>query len=119
MKHFKAIAAMSENRVIGQGNKIPWHLPEDFKWFKQTTSGHVVVMGRKTFESIGKALPHRHNLVLTRAPEDLRRRDPSRYGDAKVLAGDATELEPLSQLGAAGPGGAGPPVFFPLGQRQA
>ena len=50
MNHFKAIAAMSENRVIGQRNKIPWHLPEDFRWFKQMTTGQVVVMGRKTYE---------------------------------------------------------------------
>jgi dihydrofolate reductase len=66
MKHFKAIAAMSENRVIGNGNKIPWHLPEDFKWFKKMTMGNVIVMGRKTFESIGKALPGRETIVLTR-----------------------------------------------------
>ena len=44
MKPFTAIAAMSENRVIGRGSQIPWHLPEDFKWFKQTTLGHVLVM---------------------------------------------------------------------------
>ena len=67
MKHFKAIAAMSLNRVIGNGNKIPWHLPEDFKWFKATTTGHVIVMGRKTFESIGKPLPNRQTIVLSRA----------------------------------------------------
>ena len=67
MKHFKAIAAMSENRVIGQGTKIPWHLPEDFKWFKKTTTGHVVVMGRKTFESIGRPLPNRTTIVLSRS----------------------------------------------------
>jgi dihydrofolate reductase len=67
MKHFKAIAAMSLNRVIGDGNRIPWHLPEDFKWFKATTLGHVLVMGRKTFESIGKPLPGRDTIVLTRA----------------------------------------------------
>jgi len=66
VKHFKAIAAMSENRVIGHGNKIPWHLPEDFKWFKKMTTGHVIVMGRKTFESIGKALPNRETIVLSR-----------------------------------------------------
>jgi len=58
---------MSENRVIGQGNKIPWHLPEDFKWFKQVTTGHVIVMGRKTFESIGKPLPNRTTVVITRS----------------------------------------------------
>ncbi|HEX5223311.1 MAG TPA: dihydrofolate reductase [Verrucomicrobiae bacterium] len=67
MKHFKAIAAMSLNRVIGNGNKIPWHLPEDFKWFKATTTGHIIVMGRKTFESIGKPLPNRETIVLSRS----------------------------------------------------
>jgi dihydrofolate reductase len=67
MKHFKAIAAMSLNRVIGAGNKIPWHLPEDFKWFKQLTTGNVVVMGRKTFESIGKPLPNRETIILSRS----------------------------------------------------
>ena len=63
---FKAIAAMSLNRVIGSGNSIPWHLPEDFAWFKQTTMGHVLVMGRRTFESIGRPLPGRETIVLTR-----------------------------------------------------
>src|SRR3989442_740131 len=63
----KAIAAMSMNRVIGARNKIPWHLPEDFKWFKQMTTGHVIVMGRKTFESIGKPLPNRETIVLSRS----------------------------------------------------
>ena len=66
-RHFKAIPAMSLNRAIGAGNKIPWHLPEDFKWFKQTTTGHVIVMGRKTFESIGKPLPNRETIVLSRS----------------------------------------------------
>tara|TARA_B100001971_G_scaffold158788_1_gene148628 strand:- start:114 stop:578 length:465 start_codon:yes stop_codon:yes gene_type:complete len=66
MSPFKAIAAMSENRVIGRGKEIPWHIPEDFKWFKETTMGHVLVMGRCTFESIGKALPGRETMVLTR-----------------------------------------------------
>jgi dihydrofolate reductase len=65
LKHFKAIAAMSQNRVIGQGGKIPWHLPEDFKWFKKMTTGQVVVMGRKTFESIGKPLPNRTTIILS------------------------------------------------------
>jgi dihydrofolate reductase len=71
MKHFQAIAAMSLNRVIGQGMKIPWHLPEDFKWFKKMTTGQIVVMGRKTFESIGKPLPNRTTLVLTRSPQPI------------------------------------------------
>jgi dihydrofolate reductase len=71
VKPFKAIAAMSLNRVIGAGNRIPWHLPEDFKWFKKMTTGQVIVMGRKTFESIGKPLPNRTTIVLTRSPEPI------------------------------------------------
>jgi len=67
MKHLKAIAAMSLNRVIGNGNKIPWHLPDDFKWFKQMTTGHTIVMGRKTFESIARALPNRKTIVISRS----------------------------------------------------
>ena len=67
MKEFKAIAAMSLNRVIGRGNQIPWHLPEDFKWFKKMTTGNVVVMGRKTFESIGRPLPNRETIVVSRS----------------------------------------------------
>jgi dihydrofolate reductase len=57
---------MSLNRVIGAGNRLPWHLPEDFQWFKRMTTGHIVVMGRKTFQSIGRPLPHRTTLVLSR-----------------------------------------------------
>ena len=62
---------MSLNRVIGRDNKIPWHLPEDFKWFKQMTTGHILVMGRKTFESIGKPLPNRITFVLSSAATDI------------------------------------------------
>jgi dihydrofolate reductase len=64
-----AVAAMASNRVIGKGGKLPWHLPEDLRFFKQTTLGHPVLMGRKTFESIvarlGKPLPGRMNIVLS------------------------------------------------------
>lgn len=67
MKHFKAIAAMSLNRVIGCHNQIPWHLPEDLRWFKRLTLGHVLVMGRKTFQAIGRPLPHRTTIVLSRS----------------------------------------------------
>ena len=58
---------MSENRVIGNGPRIPWHLPEDFKFFKATTTGHVIVMGRKTFESIGRPLPNRETIIVSRS----------------------------------------------------
>ncbi len=68
---FKAIVAMGQNRVIGKDNKIPWHLPEDFKWFKSKTLGHVVVMGRKTFDSLPKPLPGRDNVVLSRTAREI------------------------------------------------
>tara|TARA_B100000941_G_C28351936_1_gene472321 strand:+ start:12 stop:512 length:501 start_codon:yes stop_codon:yes gene_type:complete len=63
------IAAISENNVIGRNNKLIWHLPEDLKRFKKLTSGHSVIMGRKTFESINKALPNRHNIVVSKNRE--------------------------------------------------
>ncbi len=64
-----AIVAMASNRVIGQQGKLPWHLPEDLKFFKKTTLGHPILMGRKTFDSIGKPLPGRRNIVLSRSME--------------------------------------------------
>jgi dihydrofolate reductase len=60
------ICAMANNRVIGLNNQMPWHLPADLKHFKETTMGKPIVMGRKTFESIGRPLPGRRNLVITR-----------------------------------------------------
>ncbi len=77
---------MSLNRVIGRDNKIPWHLPEDFKWFKRLTTGHFVMMGRKTFESLGRPLPNRTNIVVTRKPMKLARDEKFRetFGAARV-----------------------------------
>ena len=92
---------MSLNRVIGMGNRIPWHLPEDFKWFKQMTTSQVIVMGRKTFESIGRPLPNRTTIVLTRSAgpipgvrtvSDLRqldRADPALAGREVYICGGA------------------------------
>ncbi len=68
LPHSKSIAlivAIGQNNEIGLGNKLLWHLPDDFKWFKSQTMGCPVIMGRKTFESIGKPLPGRLNIVLT------------------------------------------------------
>lgn len=62
------IVAMSRNRVIGRDNKLPWRLPADLAYFKKTTMGHPVIMGRKTYESIGKPLPGRTNIIVTRDP---------------------------------------------------
>lgn len=68
MTTLSLIAAMAKNRVIGRNNSLPWHLPEDLKYFKATTLGKPILMGRKTFESIGKPLPGRTSVVLTRNP---------------------------------------------------
>ncbi|MBV6654108.1 MAG: dihydrofolate reductase [Mameliella sp.] len=63
-----AIVAIDQNRVIGKDNDIPWHLPADLKYFKRRTLNHHIIMGRKTFESIGRALPKRTNIIITRNP---------------------------------------------------
>jgi len=69
MTTLSLIAAMAKNRVIGRDNALPWHLPEDLKYFKATTLGKPILMGRKTFDSIGKPLPGRTSVVLTRNPD--------------------------------------------------
>jgi dihydrofolate reductase len=72
MPRLVAIVAMSSNRVIGREGKLPWHFPEDLKFFKRTTLGHPILMGRATFDSIGRPLPGRQNIVLshTMAPRE-------------------------------------------------
>jgi dihydrofolate reductase len=62
------IAAFAQNLVVGINNSLPWHLPEDLKYFKRTTSGKAIIMGRKTYESIGRPLPNRTNIVVSRNP---------------------------------------------------
>ena len=64
------IAAMTEDRIIGRENDLPWHLPEDLKQFRLRTLDHTVIMGRKTYESIGKPLPKRRNIVVSRTLAD-------------------------------------------------
>jgi dihydrofolate reductase len=93
---------MSQNRVIGQDGKIPWHLPEDFKWFKRMTLGQIVVMGRKTFESIGRPLPGRETVILSgshfqhpgaRTVMSLVEIDPSREERDVFICGGARVYE--------------------------
>ena len=102
----KAIAAMSLNRVIGCAGKIPWHLPEDFRWFKRTTLGHTVLMGRKTFASLGKPLPGRTNVVVTRGPDlpgveivrDLVAFDPTKWpGELFIIGGAEIYTQTLAR----------------------
>ena len=66
--HISLIVAMAKNRVIGNKNQMPWHLPADFAYFKKVTLEHPVIMGRKTFLSIGRPLPRRRNIVVSRNP---------------------------------------------------
>ncbi len=63
------VAAYADNRVIGRDGDMPWHIPEDLKHFREVTTGHTVVMGRVTYEGIGRPLPHRTNVVVTRRPD--------------------------------------------------
>ncbi len=88
---FKAIAAMAKNRVIGQGGQIPWRIADELRWFKQVTTGHTVLMGRKTWESLGRPLPNRRNIVITR-------------GEAPQGAEVVRDLDALEPGALAGPG---------------
>jgi len=94
MTQVTLIAAVGRNGVIGADNDMPWHLPEDFAFFKRTTMGHPMVMGRKTFESIGRVLPGRRTIVVTRQ-QDWSHPDVETahsLTEALALAGPATEV---------------------------
>src|SRR4051794_30529828 len=95
------IAALAANGVIGVDGKLPWHLPEDLKHFKKLTLGHPIIMGRRTWESLGKALPGRENIVVTRTP-----------GYAAPGAAIATSLDAALALCV------GEPVVFVIGGHQ-
>lgn len=88
------IAAMDRNRLIGNKNQLPWHLPADFAHFKAVTMGKPIVMGRKTFESIGKPLPGRTNIVLSRSPDTCFEGAVcvSSFEDAVAAVPDAQEI---------------------------
>ena len=87
MIQLTAIVAMTPKRIIGRNGDLPWRLPEDLKFFKRTTSGHPIVMGRKTYDSIGRPLPKRRNIVLTR--------DESWSADGVEVIHQPQELEAL------------------------
>ena len=86
----KIIVAMANDRVIGQDNRMPWHIPEDLAHFRQTTMGHSVIMGRNTYLSIGKALEGRKNIVLSRNTE-FNPVDAIVYRDFKAAIADYPE----------------------------
>jgi dihydrofolate reductase len=98
------IAAMGRNRAIGRDNRLPWHLPADLKRFKALTRGHTLVMGRRTFESIGRPLPWRTTIVITRRPDyapegvltapslDAALELAARTGDGELFIGGGEEI---------------------------
>ncbi|TRW50358.1 type 3 dihydrofolate reductase [Aliidiomarina halalkaliphila] len=96
--HVSLIAAMANNRVIGYQGDMPWHLPAELRYFKELTLGKPIVMGRKTFASIGRALPGRTNIVLTRQAADLPEgviavsSVDDALAQAKAVAGDDGEV---------------------------
>lgn len=89
--HLTIVVATDINNGIGINNTLPWHLPEDLAHFKRTTSGHPIIMGRKTFDSIGRPLPNRRNIVITRnsAWQHAGVEAVTSLTDAKALVGDA------------------------------
>lgn len=106
--NFAAVVAHDKNRLIGGNNKILWHLPEDLKNFKKLTLNSVVIMGRKTFESIGKPLPKRLNVVLTK-DKDFRPNNCIVYDDIREVIRDFAEEYQVFVIG----GGEIYKQFFP------
>lgn len=94
------IAAMAANRVIGLDNQMPWHLPADLQHFKRLTSGKTVLMGRKTYQSIGKALPNRRNLVISRQPAP-EQSDVEWFDSLEAALAQVTPDEELMVMGGA------------------
>ena len=98
--HLSIIVAVAENDVVGRNNALPWYIPDDLKYFKKTTMGKPVVMGRKTFESIGRPLPGRTNIVVTRnrawTAEGVRA--VASLNDALDLAGEIALIDGRDEL---------------------
>jgi dihydrofolate reductase len=89
------IVAVSKNGVIGKNGRIPWNISEELKFFKSITLGHTVIMGRKTFESIGKPLPGRRNLVITRNEDWLQRKFCEKFAPVNVLCNIDAALDAI------------------------
>ena len=100
MMELAVIIAAAENGTIGKDNALPWHLPEDLRYFKRVTMGKPIVMGRKTYESIGRPLPGRTNIVITRAPDWSAEgvRVAHSLDEALSLAGDIASLDGVNEL---------------------
>ncbi len=100
MIRLAVIVAAAENGVIGRNNALPWHLPQDLRYFKRVTMGKPIVMGRKTFESIGRPLPGRTNIVITRNPDFTAEgvRVVASLDEALRLAGDIARIDGAQEL---------------------
>jgi dihydrofolate reductase len=95
MKPLTIIAAMTKDRVIGKANGLPWRVPEDLKHFKTSTQGHAIIMGRKTFESVGVALPRRRNIVVTRQTIDVPGIETTHTLEEAIALARTTDAEPF------------------------
>lgn len=98
--HVKIVVAYSDNRTIGRDNALPWRLPGDLKHFKQATLGHPIVMGRKTWESLGRPLPGRRNIVISRQPQ-FAAAGASVYGSLAEALHDCKDEDSVSVIGGA------------------
>lgn len=94
------IVAIDQNRVIGHENQLPWHLPADLRHFKNLTMGHVIIMGRKTYDSIGKALPGRTNIIITRNPV-FKASDAKIYHNIQIAFQDYAQAPEIFIIGGA------------------
>lgn len=93
MSRLSLIAAIGADFAIGQGPDLPWSLPDDFRYFKQTTLGHPIIMGRATFDSLGKPLPGRQNLIITRQKEAYEGKGGEVFGSLEEAIYRARELD--------------------------
>lgn len=95
MQALSLIVAHADNRVIGHNNQLPWHLPEDLKRFKKLTMGHHIIMGRKTYESLGRLLPGRTTVIVTRDPDYKVEGAKVVHSIPEALAACAEDSEPF------------------------
>jgi len=100
MTNINIIVAMANNRTIGLDNRMPWHLPADLKHFKAITMDHPIIMGRKTYQSIGKALPGRRNMVVSRDP-DFKLTDAEVVGDLDTAVDLCSHASDIMIIGGA------------------
>jgi dihydrofolate reductase len=95
LKPLTMIAAVAKNKVIGNKNQLPWRVPEDLKFFKAQTTGHAIVMGKKTYDSTGKPLPNRRNIVVSRSAATIEGAEVCGTIDEAIARARETDPEPF------------------------